>query len=143
MADTNLTGCIYGNRQGSVIVNQSYPIAALTSTTATIFMRVMASAQAPVIVEAQVVVLTADSGSTPTISVGVTATATEIINGASTATGATGGTFLPASNAVGKRILIADTDLYFKQGGTPTGDGVTYILLKIYGVNTSTITGIN
>jgi len=40
-------------------------------------------------------------------------------------------------------ILTTDTDLVYKQGGTPAGDGVTYILLKIYSVNTSTQTGIN
>lgn len=141
MADSNITGCIYGDRQGSIPAMQSFPIAANTSTTATIFMRVKASAFAPVVVMAQIVVLTADGGSAPTLSVGYTATGyTDLINAASTATAATGGTFLPASNAVGKKILIADTDLYYKQGGTPDGAGVTYILLSIFSVNTDTQT---
>jgi len=144
MADSNITGCIYGDRQGSVIPTQSYPIVSNTSTTATTFMRVQASTYAPVVIEAQIVVLTADGGTSPTLSVGYTASGyTDLINAASTATAATGGTFLPASNAVGKKILTTDTDLVYKQGGTPAGDGVTYILLKIYSVNTSTQTGIN
>jgi len=139
--DTNLSGKTLGQRQGSVPVVQTFQIAANTSTTATRIFTVQASTANPTVVEAQIVVTTADGGTSPTMSVGYTASGyTDLVNAASTATAATGGTFLPASNAVGKKYLTANTDIYYKQGGTPDGAGVTTLILKIYGVNLSTTT---
>ncbi len=140
--DTNITGVIYGDRRGSVPARQTFVVSGTTSTTATKFMRVRASTTRPVIVQAQICVSTADGGTTPTMSVGVDSTANQLVNGASTATAATGGTFLPASNALGKYRLTEDTDLYYKQGGTPDGAGVITIILDISTVNTSTVTGL-
>jgi hypothetical protein len=138
MGDSNITGSVLG-RQGSVPVQQSYRVPGSTSNTAVKFLRVLASAEKPVVIEAQIVVTTADAGTTPTLSVGYTASGyTDLINAESTATAATGGTFLPASNAIGKKIVTADTDLYYKQGGVCTGNAVSTILLRIYPINLDT-----
>jgi len=138
---TKIQGPAYG-RLCDIPVALTFVVSGTSSTVAAKFARVQASTDRPVIVEAQICVSTADGGTTPTMSVGVDATATQIINGASTATAATGGTFLPAANAVGKYRLTADTDLYYKQGGTPNGAGVTTLLLTLTPVNTSTTTGL-
>lgn len=143
MADTNLTGAIVGTRQGSACVRHSFRVTGNTSTAAVRFMRIAASTVKPTTVEVQVLVTTVDGGGSPTLSVGSVGTGyTDIINGASLATAATGGTFLPASNALGKYVFTADTDLYYKLGGTPDGVGVSTILLNVATINTSTITGI-
>lgn len=132
-------GATLSNRLGCNPVVQTYVVSGATSTTATSTgIVIQASAFAPVIVEAQICVSTADGGGSPTLSVGtVGANYTDLINAESTATAATGGTFLPASNAVGKYRLTADSTIYYKQGGTPDGAGVTTIILKIYDVNTT------
>lgn len=134
MAASHGQGAAY-QRKGSVSIRQTYQVRSNTSTTATKWLTIKASTTRPVIVNAQLVVTTADGGTTPTMSVGVTATATELINAASTATAAAGGTFLPASNGVGKYYLTADTDIYYKQGGTPNGAGVTTLILLVHDVN--------
>lgn len=140
MADTNATGSVYSEiRQGSVPVRHTYVVSGNTSTAATSTgITVKASAFKPVIIEAQIAVTTADGGGTPTISVGYTASGyTDLINAASTATAATGGTFLPASNAIGKKYITTDQEIFFVQGGTPNGAGVTTIILDISTVNTT------
>lgn len=140
MSQTNIRGPIYDNRQGSVPARQTFVVQDETSTDAISLCRIQASEDSPVIVEAQVAVTTADGGGTPTVSVGYTASGyTDLINAESTATAATGGTFLPASNAVGKKYLTADTQIYYKQGGTPDGAGVFTIILDLTTVNTGTI----
>lgn len=141
-APTQLQGAAYG-RLCDVPAQLTFVVSGTSSTTAAKFARIQASTQRPVLVEAQVCVSTADGGTTPTISVGITgANYTDFISGASTATAATGGTFLPASNAVGKYRLTSDTDVYYKQGGTPNGAGVITIILTLTPVNTSTSTGL-
>lgn len=122
-------------RKGSLSIRHTYQVRSNTSTVATKWLTIKASPERPVILNAQLVVTTADGGTTPTMSLGITATATELINGASTATAATGGTFLPASNSVGKYYLTADTPLYYKQGGTPNGAGVTTLIVLVHDVN--------
>lgn len=140
MSAENLSGSIYGVRQGGVPVYQSKKItiasmAAYTTATSTNIV-VRASADQPVIVEAQIIVVTADGGTSPTASVGFTATGyTDLVNAASTATAATNGTFLPASNANGKVLLTADTEIFFKNGGVPSGTGVYWIILEIVNLN--------
>lgn len=141
MAGTNITGAIYGTRDGSVQSRQTWQTATTAVGTAAnlplSFGTIQASTTKPVILEAQIVVTVADGGTTPTISFGVTSTATELISAASTATAATGGTFLPASNAVGKYYLTADTQLWYKTGGTPNGAGTVTFILDITQVNTA------
>lgn len=99
----------------------------------------MASADVPLMLEAQIIVTTADGGTTPTMSLGYTASGyTDLVSGASTATAATGGTFLPASNATGKKLITSDTQLYYKQGGTPDGAGVVWLIVTATPLNTLT-----
>lgn len=141
MADLNATGSVYSEiRQGSVPVRHTYVVSSNSSTSAfSTGIVVKASTYKPAIIEAQVAVTTADGGTTPTISVGYTASGyTDLVNGASTATAATGGTFLPASNATGKKYITTDQEIYVIQGGTPNGAGVTTVILDVSTVNTST-----
>jgi len=138
---TTIQGPAYG-RKCDIPTRLTFVVSGTTSTTATKFARVQATTDRPLIVEAQICVSTADGGTTPTMSVGVDSTANQLVNAASTATAATGGTFLPASNAIGKYRLTADADLYYKQGGTPDGAGITTLVLTLTPVNTSTTTGL-
>lgn len=132
-----LSGSIYGARQGGVPVRHAYRVSSTTSTTATSTgIVIKASADQPVLVEGQIIVTTADGGTSPTLSLGYTAAGyTDLVNAASTATAATGGTFLPASNATGKKLLTADTTIYYKQGGTPDGAGVTWLVFEVTPLN--------
>lgn len=126
-------------RQSSVNVRYTYKTPAITDV-AVKFARIEASADKPVIVEAQVCVLTTDAGET--VSVGYTATGyDDLVATASLATAATGGTFLPASNDVGKKYLTEATDLYYV-GSAGADTGVVAIILDVASVNTSLITGI-
>lgn len=137
MAETNLSGPIYGTRSGCPVVRQSKQISGTSSTTATSTgIIVRASTYSPVLIEAQIAVTTLDGGTTPTISFGYTGTGyTDLVNAQSTATAATGGTFLPASNVTGKKIVTTDTEIFYKQGGTPNGTGVTWLILDITTLN--------
>lgn len=137
MASTKLTGSVYENREGGVPVTQSKLVSGNATTgTTSLIVTVNASADKPVLIEAQISVLTADSGTSPTVSVGYTTiTYNDFINAASTATGSTGGTFLPAANAVGKKILTSTTVINYLQGGTPNGTGVYWIILNITPLN--------
>lgn len=140
MGADHSTGATYSQRQGSIPVRQTLVVTGNTSTDAVKWLRIQASATAPVILEAQVVVSTVDGGGSPTLSLGYTASGyTDLINAASLATAATGGTFLPASNATGKKRIVEDTDIYYKLGGTPDGVGVSTLILDITDVNTATL----
>lgn len=139
MGDTNLTGPVYNQREGSVTVRQTFPTGVITDV-AVKFCRIKASTFAPVIIEAQVLVTTIDA--TEDISVGYTAaTYTDLINAASLGTAAAGGTFLPAANAVGKKYLTDDTDLYFI-GSTGADTGVATIILDLTTINTDSAYGL-
>ena len=135
MAASHATGAAY-QRKGSTSIRHTYWVRNNTSTVATKWLTIKASPTKPVIVNAQLVVTTADGGTTPTMSLGsVGAGYTDLINVASTATAAVGGTFLPAANSVGKYIFFQDTDIYYKQGGTPNGAGATILILLVHDVN--------
>ena len=139
--ETRVTGPTYGDRQASVNSRHTYQMATTVQATAIVlpnFPTIQASTTNPVILTAQVCVSTVDGGTTPTISFGVTSTATELINAASLATAATGGTFLPASNAVGKYRITADTQIYYKTAAGNDGAGVVTLILDIAEVNTKT-----
>lgn len=139
MADTTISGPLAGVRQISANGRYTFVTPAITDT-AVRFARIEASTAVPVIVEASVCVLTTDAGET--VSVGYTATAyDDLIATASLATAATGGTFLPAANDVGKKYLTAATDLYYV-GSAGSDTGVVAIILDVASVNLSQITGI-
>jgi len=139
MGATHQRGATLSTRLGCVPVRHTYVVKNATTTDAvSTGIVIQASTESPVIVEAQVCVSTVDGGGSPTLSVGYTgANYTDLISTASTATAATGGTFLPASNAVGKKRLTDTTTIYYKQGGTPDGAGVTTIILDVSDVNTT------
>lgn len=138
MSASHNSGAIFQERQGCIPTVQTFVVTGSTSTTATFSgITIKASAEAPVIIEAQACVSTADGGGSPTLAVGYTGAGyTDLLNDVSTATAASGGTFLPASNDVGKKRVADTTAIYWKQGGTPDGAGVTTVILKIYDVNT-------
>lgn len=139
MADTNLTGSVYSEvRQGSAPVDHTFPVPSGTATTAVFTgITIKASASKPVIVEAQAYIVAADSGTTPTVSVGYTAANyTDLLNAVDTS-GAIG--FYPASNAKGKAYLTSDAAIYYKRGGTPTGEGSQVVQLRISTVNTAPV----
>lgn len=129
-------------KQGSILNRRTYRIPATVTSTTGIQLStngagcvVHASVNSPTVVEAQVYIKTLDGGSTPTISVGTNSTAfNNLISAASTATA---NVFLPASNAIGKLYLEADTSVFYKLGGTPTG-GVIDVILTVYGIDTNT-----
>lgn len=132
MADSNLTGPqAQQTHLGSVNGRYTYYITA--SATAARFARITASTAKPVIVEAQLYVVTLDA--TETISVGSNASDYDnLINDAALDTA---DVFLPASNATGKLYLTTDTDLYtLASAGTDTG--VVVVILDIATVNTTT-----
>jgi hypothetical protein len=144
MGDTKISSkYLDDSKQGSVLNRRTYRIpATVTSTSAGISLStnganctVHASVNSPTVVEAQVYIKTADGGTTPTISIGTNSTTyNNLVSAASTATA---GVFLPASNAIGKLYLEADTTVYYKLGGTPTG-GVIDVILTVYGIDTNT-----
>lgn len=139
--ETRITGPTYGDRQASAHGRHTYQMATTAQASAIVlpnFPTIQASTSAPVILTAQVCVSTADGGTTPTISFGVTSTATELISAASVATAAAGGTFLPASNAVGKYRITADTQIYYKTAAGNDGAGVVTLILDMAEVNTKT-----
>lgn len=136
MADTNATGSVHGEvRQGSIPVRHTLIPTPSSSTTAiSTGIVIKASTFKPAIVEAQVYLSTTEGGTSPTISVGYTASGyTDLINAAATDAASA---FLPASNATGKKYLTADTEIYYKRGGTPDGTGSQTIILDIATVNT-------
>jgi hypothetical protein len=135
MADTNLTGPQAANKQGSVNGRYTYLIS--PTATATTFARITASTSRPVIVEAQVYVVTLDA--TETVAIGSNdADYDNLINDAALDTA---DVFLPASNATGKLYLTADTDIKsLASAGTDTA--VIVVILDLATVNTATTTGL-
>lgn len=139
MAVTNTSGPFanYGKDSNGGVVNFRTPV---ITDTAVRFARVLASTDKPVYLETSVCVITADSGIT--VSVGFTgATYTDLINAASLTTAATGGTFLPASNAVSKYLFTVDTDLYYI-GSSGADTGVVDIIFRWAQFSTDTTTGL-
>lgn len=139
MAANNATGNSYSVRQGCIPVTRQYRTPAITDT-AVRFDRIKASTTKPVMLEMQICVITVDA--TEDVSVGFTGPGyTDLINAASLGTAATGGTFLPASNATAKYLFTDDTDLYYV-GSTGSDTGVVDIIYTLTEFNTSTITGL-
>jgi hypothetical protein len=140
MADTNITGDMYGPRRGSVPVRLTYPFdfsqrTALASAVQLATIRASGDKPAQVIVTVQIVTAF-NSGTSDTITVGTSTTATEIIP-----SGITAGTpgYYPSTTARARFIL--DSPLYLKYvsvGTTPTaGQGV--LILEIYTENNKAI----
>lgn len=137
--DTNLSGPVYGNRQGSANVRHTFQFTPTTNGTGIVlpnFPIIQASPGKPVIIEAQIFVNTLDAGAAAALSIGTSVTATELISGALLAAA---NVFLPASNAVGKLFLVADTTIFFKTAGTINGNGLVTVILDLATVNLATV----
>lgn len=127
------SGSILGNRQGYGVVRHSYLVSGVSSIGSIATPIVIdATVDQPVILEGQLLVVTADGGSTPTVSFGYTGSGfNDLVSGASIATGSSSGVFLPASNVTGKKFVTATQTITFVQGGTPNGTGVYYLIVDV------------
>ena len=142
MSATNLTGNIYGNRQGSVDVTHTYPIAFNTTGIGSSILvdRIQASAQRPVQVEVSCnVTAIFNAGTTNVLTVGTSTAATEWFGTGDIDETATG--YYPASNAVKKFRLTSDTPVYIKytQSGTPGSAGKAVVIIREYAENSAPI----
>lgn len=137
--NTGLTGCVKGNRLGSAIVAHSVEIKYTEAVTAKRLISVKASATKPVLMEVSLHIQTANnSGTAATISVGKTGAGyTDMLN-AVDAKGAADVQY-PAANAVVKRLLVADTDIYsvLTQTGTAATTGSAWAIFKLFELNTT------
>jgi hypothetical protein len=118
-----------GTRQGSTPVLHSFPLA-YTDTVAAKKVTIVASTKKPIRVRIGFITKTAFDGTTPTVSVGTTSTANELLNGVTPA-----GAGVDFATPV-TRLLTADTDIYAKAagGGSNTvGDG--FVTLTIEEIN--------
>lgn len=139
MGDSNYSGPVYGNRQGSGNVRHTFQFTVPVNATGVvlpIFPIIKASTAKPVIIAAQIFVNTLDGGTTPTFSLGTSVTATELISAASLAAA---NIFLPAANAVGKLYLVADTQLWYKTAAGNDSTGVVTVILDIATVNLANV----
>lgn len=138
----HVTGDIYGQRQGSVAVRHSYPVNYNTTgiASAVLVDVVRAATDNPVQVEISQQVFTAFNASTSNIlSIGTSTNANEWL--ATTLTGTTHVGYFPASNAVTKFRLTADTNIYVKyaQTGTAATTGAAICFVNEYQENTAAI----
>lgn len=121
MSATNLTGNIYGQRQASLACFHTYPVSFNTSGIATAVQleTFRATADKPLLVEISACVITAfNAASMNVLTAGTSTTSNEWLTSSDITEGTPG--FYPASNAVKKFRLTADTPMYVKY--TQTGD---------------------
>lgn len=142
MSATNITGNIAGQRQGCVPVSHSYPFQFNTSGIASAIKvdTIFASAANPVQIEVSCQVITAfNAASTNVVTAGTDTTATQWLGSGDVTEGTPG--YYPASNAVFKGRLTANTDIYVKytQSGTAATTGSAVLLVKEFSENTKAI----
>lgn len=142
MSSNNVTGSIYGNRQGCLPVWHTYPVAYNTTgiSSAILVDTIKASTANPVIVNVQCSVNTAfNAGTTNVLTVGTSTTANEWLAAGDITEGTPG--FYPASNAVAKFRLTADTKIYVKytQTGTAATTGAATVIVSTMAENTKPI----
>jgi hypothetical protein len=142
MSATNSTGSTYGQRQGSFEVIHTYPVAYNTTgiSSAVLVDTIQASTSKPVIVNVQCSVNTAfNAGTTNVLTVGTSTTANEWLAAGDINEAVAG--FYPASNAVTKFRLTADTKIYVKytQTGTAATTGAATVIISTITENTKTI----
>ena len=140
MADSNATGPVYGNRRASLVTRHTFPFdfSQRASTTAGIQLAIIrASADKPVQVIASVQVIAAfNSGTSDTITLGTTTTATEIIP-----SGVTAGSPGYYPTATTRARFVVDTPIYLKytSAGTAPTTGTGVVLVEAYTENTKAI----
>lgn len=138
----NTTGNIQGTRQGSAVVTHSYPISfdTLGISSGVKVDTIEASAFAPVQVEVSLQVITAfNAVTTNVLTAGTNSTATQWLGSGDVTEGTPG--YYPASNAVAKFRLTADTDIYVKytQTGTAATTGAAVLIVREFTENTKAI----
>lgn len=126
-------GNTYGTRQGSFEIVHSYPVQFNTTGIASAILvdTIRASAEYPVQVEVSAQVVTAfNAASTNVLTAGTDTTANQWLGSADITEGTPG--YYPASNAVNKFRLTADTNIYVKytQTGTAANTGAAVIFVK-------------
>lgn len=133
----NSTGQTYGTRQGGVGVHHSYPVQFNTPGigSAILVDVIKADPNNPVQVEVSAQVITAfNAATTNVLTIGTTTAANEWLS-------ASGNPLVvgysPASNAVAKFRLIADTNVYvkFTQSGGAATTGAAVIFVKEFDEN--------
>lgn len=132
----------FEKRQGSASVVHTYPVQFNTTGIASGVKvdTIKASATSPVQIEASAQVITAfNAASTNVLTVGTDTTANQWLAAGDITEGTPG--FYPASNAVTKFRLTADTDVYIKytQTGTAATTGSAVILIKEFREDTNSI----
>jgi Neuraminidase (sialidase) len=140
-----LTGDTYGTRQGAAPVIHSYPVDYNTTgvSSAILVDTIKASTDAPVQVEVTCQIVTTFNAGTlaahNALTAGTSTTATEWLTTANT-TATTAG-YYPASNAVYKQRLTADTPIYVKyvQTSTAATTGKAVVLVKEFPENATAI----
>jgi len=143
MGSTRLTGNTYGDlRPSGVEVCHTYPVNFNTVGIASAILvdTIHATADNPVHVEVSACVVTAfNAGTTNVLTAGTSSTATEWLGSADITEGTPG--YYPASNAVFKARLVADTAIYVKyaQTGTAATTGAATIIVKEFSENTKAI----
>jgi hypothetical protein len=120
-------------REGSASVVHTYPVQFNTTGIASGIKvdRILASAEKPVQIEVSAQVITAfNAVTTNVLTVGTDTTATQWLGAGNITEGTPG--FYPASNAVAKFRLTAETDVYIKytQSGTAATTGAAVIIIK-------------
>jgi hypothetical protein len=129
-------------RQGSANVVHTYPVQFNTTGIASGIKvdTIRASAAKPVQIEVSAQVITAfNAVTTNVLTAGTDTTATQWLGAADITEGTPG--FYPASNAVKKFRLTADTDVYLKytQTGTAATTGSAVIIIKEFSEDTASI----
>lgn len=131
MADSNITGVTTG-RKGSVPGRYTFKVTGPGTASATITPIVInASVQNPVMIEGQIWIETASGGTSPTVGIGTTTAATNLV--ALTASTAAG--FIPGNNQVGKQVATDVTPIYIIEGGSPNGAGVFHVIIQAHSLN--------
>lgn len=138
----NLTGNVYGERQASTEVVHTYVFNFNSTAIASGILvdTIRASADKPVQMEVSVQVVTAfNAGTNNFIEIGTTATGTDILAHASITAGTPA--YYPASNAVAKSRLTADTPIYvtYIQSSTAATTGKGVLIVKEFQENTRAI----
>lgn len=137
--DTNNSGSVYGNRQGSQVIRQTLQFTPTTNGTGVVlplFPIIQANAGKPTIIECQIFINALDAGAGAALSIGTTVTSNELIAAASLASA---NFFLPASNNVAKLFLTADTTIFYKTAGVINGTAIVTVIMDIATVNLTNV----
>lgn len=133
MADTNATGVTFrkGSEYGLYTWDTTAPGTAVAVATPIV---IQATPNSPVYYEASLQVVTASSGTSQNVGLGVTTAGTDLFVGGSGTT-----RFLPLLNSAARGVATDNTQFYIRESGTPDGSGVYRVIIQAAGVNLSPI----